>query len=301
MKILLFFFPIFIFADANLTVLDKYHDKLCEALITTSNHIDDYFIDDNRTTSSTTHAEFSTSIAMEANQKFENDVRLRLRLNLPKIQESLRLVFEDENSDDTLYDRTTLNDTELIDKSYYLRLEYFKLVKEKFNLVLGAGLRIRQGHLIPYLNLRSRLDLYKSEKFKSAFYNRFRFYSDGEIENILEFNSVYTFDDTVYTVFSNQLRYSDKEHFQILYDDVSLIKQLNEKKELNVGCGIRSTLMDFKDYEVEYYHVHTLYHHLFYKNWLYYQVAPSVLWRRENNFNVSYRLMLNLGIMFNNS
>ena len=288
-----------LFAQSSMDVLEEYHDELCTILVNTSNSIDDYFVEGNDSTPrSTTYAELSTSVAMEANQEFEKDVRLRLRLSLPKIQKNLRLIFEDENNDNSLYDRTTLNDERLRDKSYYLRVEYFKFIKEKFNLALGAGLRVRQRHLVPYLNLRSRYDLYKDNKIKSSFYNRLRFYSDGATEDILEFNNIYTFDDTVYAILKNQLSYSNEKSYEIAYHDLSLIKELNEKKQLRVGMGIRSDLKNFKHYNIEYYHIHTLYHHLFYKKWLYYQVAPSILWREENGFDISYRLMLNFGVYF---
>jgi len=286
-------------AQNGMEILEKYHDELCTVLVNVSNSIDDYFIDDNSSKlKNKTHAKFSSSIAMEGNQKIEKDVRLRLRLNLPKIQKNLRIIFEDDNYDNSFYDRTTLNNEKLKEKSYYLRLEYLKLVKKKFNLALGLGLRVRQGNLVPYLNFRSRYDVFKNERFKSLFRNRFRYYSDGEKEDVLEFNNIYIFDDSVYTILQNQLSYSNKDSDELVYHDLSLIKKLSDKKQLSVGIGARSDLVNFKHYNVEYYHIHTLYHYTFYKNWLYYEVAPSILWRESNSFNISYRLMLNFGILF---
>jgi len=288
-----------IYAQSNMELFEMLHDELCSVLVNTSNSIDNYFVEDNSSSlKSTTNAKFSTSIAMEGNQKFEKDVRLRLRLNLPKIQKNLRIIFEDDNYDNNLYDRTTLNNEKLRDKSYFLRLDYLKFVKKKFNLALGLGLRVRQRKLVPYLNFRSRYDIFKNEMFKSLFRNRFRYYSDGEIEDILEFKNLYIFDNSLYTTLQNKLSYSNKDSYETVYHDLSLIKELSDKKKLSVGIGIRSELVNFKHYNIAYYHVHTRYHYLFYKNWLYYQVAPSILWRESNNFDVSYRLMLNFGILF---
>ncbi len=288
-----------VYAQSNMEILEEYRDQLCTMLVNASNSIDDYFVENNLTNlRSKTYAKFSSSIAMESNQKFEQDMRLRLRLNLPKIQKNLRIIFEDENNDNSLYDRTTLNNENIKDKSYYLRLEYLKFVKKKFNLGLGLGLRVRQGNLVPYLNFRSRFDIFKDESFKSVLRNRFRYYTDGEIEDILEFNNLYIFDSSVYAIFRNQLSYSNQDSYERAYHDFSLIKKLSDKKQLSVGMGVRSDLVNFKHYDVDYYHVHTLYHHLFYKNWLYYQVAPSTLWRESNDFKLSYRLMLNFGILF---
>jgi len=287
-----------LFSD-NINYIEKYHDELCNILINTSNSIDDYFVEgDSSTQGSTTYAELSTSVAMEVNKVLEKDLRLRLRLSLPKIQKNLRLILEDENNDDSLYDRTSLNDEDLVDKSYYLRLEYLKFIKKQFNLALGVGLRIRNGNLVPYFNLRSRLDFYKGDKLRTSFYNRFRFYSDGESEEIAELNIIYTFNSTFYAIFRNQLSYSNRDNYENIYHDISFIKELNQQKKVSVGVGIRSRSENVKKYGVNYYHVHTRYHHLFYKKWLYYQIAPSILWREEHGFDLSYRLMLNFGIFF---
>ena len=287
------------YAKENSLVWDEYHAGLCSALISTSNSIDNYFIEDNSSDSSTTNAHFSTSFAMENHQKMEKDIRFRLRLNLPKIQKNLRLIFEDENNENTLYDGTTLTDTHLDNKRYYLGLEYFNFMRDKLNMVAGAGVRIRQRMLVPYFNLRSRYKAYHNEGLKSEFYNRFRFYSDGEIENVFEFDSVYHINPSFYATWRNQLRYDNQEPFESMTSDLSLIKVLKEKTQMSMGLGIINHLKNFKNLNVEYYHLHTLYHHVFYKNWIYYQVAPSLLWRESNDFEVSYRFMVNLGILFN--
>jgi hypothetical protein len=57
--------------------------------------------------------------------------------------------------------------------------------------------RIRDAHLVPYLNIRSRYNLYDKEKVNSALYNRFRHYTDGEIENNFEFNTKYNVTDSL--------------------------------------------------------------------------------------------------------
>ncbi len=288
-------------ADNNITLLDKYHDDLCQILVDTSNSIDDYFVESNSTEkSSTTWAEVINSFAIENGQSFEKDLRLRLRLSLPKIQKNLRLVFEDETNDNTLYDSTKLTNERLEEKNYYLRLEYFKYVKKSLNMAFAGGVRIRDAHLVPYLNMRSRYNLYDKEKVNSEFYNRFRYYTDGEIENTFEFNTKYKIDDSLDFFWRNQLSYSNKEEFQTVINDVSWIKTLNEKEQVGAGFGIVSRLKNFKKPNSDYIHFHVLFHHIFYKDWMYYQVAPSILWRESNNFQTSYRYMMNLGVIFKN-
>jgi len=286
-------------AEYNMTVLDKYHDNLCHILVDTSNRIDNYFVEDNCTESSTTRAEIINSFAIENRLGLEKDLRLRLRLSLPKIQKNLRLVFEDETNDNSLYNSTKLTNQHIDEKRYYLRLEYLKFVKESLNIAFAGGVRIRNSHLIPYANVRSSYDLYKKKKVESKLYNRLRFYTDGEVEDIFEFNTKYDVSDSVDFYWRNQLSYSNSEEFQTLINDVTWIKNLNDKEEVGAGLGLVSNLTNFKTSDTDYIHLHVMFHHTFYKDWIYYQVAPSVLWRANNDFKTSYRYMMNFGFLFN--
>jgi hypothetical protein len=302
-KIIFFLFiPFFLYADNNSTLLDKYHDSLCQVLLDTSNSIDDYFIEDNCSNQikSTTRAELISSFAIESHQAFEKDLRLRLRLSLPKIQKNLRLVFEDETNDNTLYDSTKLTNEHLENKNYYLRLEYFRFVKKYLNMAVAGGIRMRDGSLFPYLNIRSRYSIYNESMFNSELYNRFRYYTNGEIDNVFEFNSEYAVDNNINIFFRNQLTYSNKKDFQTVMNDISVVKILNEKEQVGMGFGLISQLENFEEESLDYIHLHLLFHHVFYKKWIYYEVSPSILWRDSNHFKTSYRYMMNLGVIFDN-
>ncbi|CAA6814438.1 MAG: Unknown protein [uncultured Sulfurovum sp.] len=293
-------FPFFSFlqADTNTSIFDTYHDNLCKMLIDTSNSIDDYFIDGNISTSSNTYGEFSTSIAQESYLSFENDVRFRLRLNLPKIQKNLRLVFEDDSSDNLLYDGTQLNDQHLDTKEYFLRLEYLNYVKNTFNIRMGGGLKVRKRNLVPYLNVRARYEFYNEQKNKSELFNRFRYYSDGEIENNLELNSLYTISDDLYTLWTNTFYHTNRFPHETLASSITAVSIFTDKQHIRYGLGISSHVNKFQDLTVDYYYLHSAFHHLFYKDWAYYEISPSILQRKNNDFKTSYRLLVKFGIYF---
>lgn len=282
------------------SIFDQYHSSLCEVLLETSNEIDNYFIDGNQTEKSKTDAEIITSVAYETKKLgFESDLRVRLRLDLPKIEKNLRLVFEDESSDNLLYDGTSLENQQLKDKEYYLRLEYFNYIREQFNLRLGGGVKIRESNLVPYLTTRMKYYLVKSDTSKMEFFNRLRYYTDGEVENNFEFNSLFNIQPDVYLINRNNYYYSNDNTFQTLANDVSMLHMLNEKQYIRYGIGLSNHVDGFQSSSVDYYHVHSAWHHLFYKNVLYYEVVPSILQRRVNDFQTSYRLLVNFGIYFN--
>jgi len=296
----LLLFSSLLHADSNLSVIDQYHDDLCKVLVNYSNSIDDYFVDENSTTSSKTYAEFSTSMAKESRMDFEKDIRFRIRLNLPKIEKNLRLVFEDDSSDNRLYDGTTLNDQEIESKEYYLRLDYLNYVKKMFNMRLGAGMKIRKRNFVPYLNVRARYELYNEQKKRAEFFNRFRYYSDGEIENNFEYNALYMLRNDLYAMWNNRFYYINTSPYETLASDISLVSVWNDKQNIRYGFGISSSVKAFQHLNTDYYYLSSTFHHIFYKDWVYYEVSPSILQRKINNFQSSYRVLINFGIHFKN-
>jgi len=297
-KLIILFFPILLFSNDNLNLFDRYHDSLCSVLVNTSNSIDDYFIEGNFSKSSRTYAEFSTVIAKETHAKLEKDIRFRLRLNLPKIQKNLRLYFEDESSDDTLYNGTTLDKEKLDSKRYYVRLEFFNYVKDTFNIKFGGGARFRKITLVPYLNIRSKYKLYRDRKITSKIYDRFRYYSDGEIENSLEINSMYSINDKFYMILKNSFYYNKYDSSETLINDFTWTNVFNSKQQVRYGFGVSSKIFNFKHIKSDYYYIQSTYHHLFYKDWIYYEISPSMLKRESNSFKTSYRVLVNFGIHF---
>ena len=296
--ILIFVLSTFLSAENNASFIDRYHDSLCEILIDTSNKIDNFLVDSNETTSSKTHAELSTSVAKETYLSLEKDVRFRIKVDLPKVKKHLRLILEDEDSDDLLYDNTRLNDDALQEKQYHFRFEYFRFLGDKFNSKLGAGVRIRSNNLVPYVNHDTSYDFVKDKKMESTLANRFRFYTDGALEDTVEFNSLYNFDKTFYGMFRNAFRY-DESRTQVSFSTISFLKYFSDKKYINWGIGTTNKYENFKHREVDNFQLYSSWHHVFYKDWVYYEVAPSILKRESNDYKTSYRLLLNFGIYFN--
>jgi hypothetical protein len=280
------------------SLIDKYHDVLCKVLIDSSNKIDNFFIEGNETMLSKTRAEFSTYVAKETYGSLEKDVRFRIKVDLPKIKKHLRLIVEDEESDNLLYDNTRLNGDGLEDKQYHFRFEYFKFLGEKFRAKLGAGARIRSNMLVPYVNHDMNYDFIKEKKIESSLANRFRFYTDGELEDTLEFNSLYYFNEDFYGMFRNAFHY-DESSLQTSFSMLSFLKIFSDKKQINWGVGSTNIYENFKHREVDNFQFYGSWHHIFYKDWAYYELAPSILKRELNDYKTSYRFLVSFGIYFN--
>ncbi len=284
-----------LFADLNTTILDEYHDKLSNILVDSSNSVDDYFIKTQSRKRSKTEAELKTSFAIESNRKSEYALRFKLRVNLPKIQKKFRLFFEDEDSDNIFYDGTQLdNRYKVKNKNYLLRLDFWEFIFKKIDFTSGVGVKFRRFNLYPYINLKVK---YLFENRNLIANSRFRLYSDGKFENAVTLSKIEHFNKKIYILYRNFFKYKDRTNSTTIINSISTTKIISHKKELSVGVAFASRLDVLKAY-LSYQQLYIAYREIFYKNWLYYEVSPSILWREENDFDKSYRFMFNLGMKF---
>jgi hypothetical protein len=286
------------YAEFNTTTLDSYHKNLCNWLVDTSNSIDNYFIEENGTITSKTYAELKTSFALETQRSSEYAIRLRLRLNLPKIQKKLRVVFEDSDSDDDFYDATKLNnDRDLSEKDYYLRLEYFNYIWKRLNFSMSGGVRLRKLNIHPYLNLKVKYAIESTDDNERVISNRFRYYINEDIEDVVSYNTLYPIEKSIYCTVRHSFRYRNWQEYQQIVDSASCVKNIEKNRYLSVETSILSNLED-DELILQYPKIYWTYRGKLYKEWIYYELSPSVLWRKENNYRKSYRFMVNIGTIF---
>ncbi len=301
--LIILFLTSFVGAVENNSGIDRYRDDVSRWLIDTSSSIDNYFFDEtNESLRNKTYAKLVSSFAIEERNgnKIEYDVRLKLRLNLPRVQKHLRLVFEDD--DDGNDDQTSLGDNhQLSEKDYHLRVEYVDYVVKRFKFGMGTGIRLRNLLIYPYLNFKTKYTIHDTNKYQSAFLNRLRWYVNGDVENIFEYNfvnNINSIDKTLYFNWYNKLTYMNTEDMEDLLNGVALIKIFDKKTRSSVGFSLLSKMYNFKITNLDYAQYYVTHQKTFYKDWMYYKVTPSMLWRKVNDYRCSYRFMVNIGMIF---
>lgn len=284
-------------ADFNTTILDQYHESLCNILVNSSDNIDNYFVEGSSKGSKTT-AQLKTSYAIESERKAEYALRLRLHLSLPKIQKHMRLIFEDTQSDDLLNDDTTLsNEKQVQNMNYILKVEVSDSMIKDFNIKWLLGTRFRKSFLHPFLSMKANRVLINDDLKTVVFNSRFRFFDDLNYEEVVSLNRMDKIKDSLYMIFENIFRYKSDTDNNELITRLTGRKLLGDKKELSTGMSFYSSFRHGR-YDIIYPEVFTKYYELFYKNWVYYEVSPSILWRHEHNYRASLRVMFNLGVIF---
>jgi len=284
-------------AEFNTTILDKYHESLCNILVNSSDSIDNYFVEGS-SVGSKTSAQLKTSYAIESERKAEYALRLRLHLSLPKIQEHLHLIFEDTQSDDLLDDGTNLlNEKHIQNINYTLKVEVSDNIIKDFNIKWLLGTRFRKSFLHPFMSMKAKRVLANDDIKTVVFNNRFRFFDNMNYEEVASINRMDKMKDNLYMVLENIFRYRSETANNELITRLTGRKLLGNKQELSTGMSIYSSFKNGR-YNIIYPEVFTRYYSMFYKDWLYYEVSPSVLWRHEHNYRATLRVMFNLGVIF---
>lgn len=293
---LLFTF-IYLNAEFNLTKLDQYHENICHALIDGSNRLDSYLMDIN-STESTTEAEIKTSYAIENGRESEYTMRLRLRLSLPYLQNKFRIVLEDEDSNDPLYDGTNLdNEYKAENKNYFLGVQYFDYMIQRHHVSSALGVRFRKSTIQPYVNFKVEYLIEENEEYTSQVTDRLRLYSNGDIENIFTYNILEPFQDEFYVLIDNVHRYQNWEEDRTISNSIAVMKLLDDQRVASLGVGLLSRY-NRDEIKIVYPQLYGVYHAPLYKDWIYYELSPSLLWREENNYAPSARFMVNIGTLF---
>jgi hypothetical protein len=284
-------------AEFNTTLLDIYHKKISEILIETSQSVDDFFTDTNLSNiKNKTQAQIKTSFAVENGREAEYSIRFRLKLHLPKLQNRFKLIFEDEDSDDIFYDGSKLdNQYKLENKNYFLRVDYYNYVAKKIDFTLGVGVKFKKLNIYPYLNFKTK---YLFEDKNILLKNRFRLYSNREYSDTITISKVKKLNNESYILFRNFIRYKNNNKNRDMINSISLTKSLTKHREATIGFLLKEHFQIYK-YYFDYPQLYFGYRSPLYKKWLYYEINPSILWREENNYKRSFRIMFNIGVNFN--
>jgi len=295
--ILIILISLMLKADFNATLLDIYHKKISQILIDTSRSVDDFFIETNSSNiKNKTQAQIKTSFAIENGREAEYALHFRLRLHLPKLQNRFRLIFEDEDSDDIFYDGSKLDSQyKLENKNYFVRVDYYDYVVKKIDFTFGVGLKFKKLNIYPYLNFKTK---YLFEDKSILLKNRFRLYSNREYSDTITVSKVKRFNDNSYLLFRNFIRYRSSSKNRDMVNSISITNSLPKHREVTAGFLLKEHFQIYK-YYFDYPQLYFGYRSPIYKNWLYYEINPSILWREENNYKRSFRVMFNIGVNFN--
>jgi hypothetical protein len=269
-----------------------------------SENIDRFLSDDNSSyiyanDEQKSSLELSPFMTFEDKRDPEYRFKVQASLRLPRTSQKLSLSFEDYSSSDSIDDVGNKTDQNN-DNNYLLGLEYFSYRKALSSLNFGFGIKLNNAQIDPYVTLKiqKQLDAYDG---RITISNRLKYFLNLHVDNRLECYYGYFMSDTTKFQWLNSYRYRDEKHTHELSSTFRIHNMISKKKNIYADINIYLLKNNTTPFDINYYKTGFHYHKNLHKEWLYYEIAPALMFRIENDYKPTARIFLTLGLVLGKS
>jgi hypothetical protein len=307
--LIIFFLLLCLHADSNVSavfnsIYDEYQHSFTQSLHVYSENVDRYisssdeaitYNDDTEKTS----LDMAPFITLEDRYDSQFRFKFHASVKLPRTSKILKLSLENFNESDSIddYGNHTGNNN---NNDYLLGLEYFSYDKNMAMMRFGAGIKTNNGNIDPYFSFTMRKYLYINE-WHLTLSEKLRYFLNIHVDNRIEANLGYFINSTTKFRLINSYRYKDEDSSHELTNILRIHKLLSNKKNIYADLNIYSFEDDKNKFDISYYKAGIHFYHRFYKNWIYYEVEPSLMFRIENAYKPTARIFLSIGVLFGKS
>ena len=237
----------------------------------------------------------SIDTILETKQDAQFKFNIKADLEFPRTQKKLHLFIQDYKRRETIDEISGKNIQDSIDNtSFLLGLQYLTFA----NLRYKAGIRFNKITPDPFVAVGWEHTLY-IKKHWLYFGDELRYFLDRKVDNKAFANYQYKLSPIDIFSFENSYRYRqepDREH-QVIHA-LKIYHSLGQKSLLIPHGEVYCFASRDSSYRLGYLYLGFDYMDTIYRKWLFYQISPAVLWRYENGFAPSYRIMFRFGITF---
>lgn len=275
---------------------NDYRKSIHKKLINSSSNIDNFFFEQKNLDLedySQTYALFEISTYKNHNDSIEFDQKLNIKLKLPRLKENIKLMFESDEKRESLDFIEEQNKT----KDYNLSLFYDNVLKNDLKLKTKIGLKLNDG-LNPFIKSEiSKVweDIYGLDFIISE---AIRLSKRKDFENTSYFQITKKIDEYLYLHSYNEHYWEEelRKDSQV-YNTIYLNQKISDKKYLTYQIDANTNNID-SNLRLKRYSIKLKYKE-YIRNWIYFEVIPENYYNYENNFEDSYAIRLNFGILFN--
>ncbi len=257
--------------------------------------LDRWLSDSNESIKQRFSVQSSIDTILETKKETRFRFNIRAHLELPRTQKKLHLFFQDYKPNENLDSQSARNVRSSIQNSSFLAgLSYLTST----NISYRAGVRFHKISPDPFLAAEWNDEKRVLDGW--LYYGvRIGYYLDRKFDDLFFLNYQHTLGSRTLFAFENDIRYRQRPsssleflHSLKLYHSLGRYTTLTPHIDLYALNDIQTS------FKVNYYYVGADYRDIFYRKWLFYELSPAVLWRIENHFEPSYRLMVRFGITF---
>lgn len=268
--------------------LDAMHKSIAESVTDSAQWFDDFFVDEEVTDKLEAKGSARIRLGWEPRTGDLNDheARLRVRFKLPHLQDTVDVILSDYD-DEVPEDKVRAGRAEDVNRQdrFSLALRYKARPDSGLSHRIGVGRRLQLFARSRYresFDLNDDLNLHWEASVN--YYNRDGFGADTE------FTFDYTINRDSLFRFDNRFFYRDKSNDWLWQHSWQNFLHVNDKTALVFGYYIEG--LSQPNYRLEEYLTSVRLRQNIFREWLYYEVEPYILWRRDESFSASYGIAL---------
>lgn len=264
--------------------LDAVYKNFSFGVVGTANWFDDFFADNDTDISKDANAMARLMFAWEPRSGNVNEFesRFRVRVKLPNAEEKIDLIISDydENEQETQLEAARNDDIPYNDDVNLALRWTVPSLDSKLSARVGAGRKAQLFMLGKYQRNFAFSDSVNIRFEPSIYY----YHRDGAGAR-LQMNYENSLSDDSLFRFSNSFTYRDEQKDWIFRHGISYYYQVTDKKAVIYGFSV---VGDSKpNYRTEEYQLSTRWRRNALKEWLYFEVEPFLLWRRDEGWDTS--------------
>lgn len=235
---------------------------------------------------------FENSFDYSKYENFNYNPTFSLRIKLPKLQE--RFSLEIDNTDNTIEQNSNDSNEKLNykDDNYNIGLIYNRLSRG-INLSFKTGVKLSTEPFV-FIKTSAYKQFEIDDQSSILFKDEIRLSDRYNLDNSFIINYAYMINEN-YT-FSNYNEYfinSIKKDDEI-YNSLRLTNKINDKEYLNYVFSTTSNNID-SELEIKEYKLYWSYRR-YMKQWLYFDVVPSMAFQEVYNYKINPGVKFNLGL-----
>lgn len=270
--------------NVNQNIFIETRDYISDYLIYFSDNLDYFITKEKKTRKNKSLIKLSLSIIKEEKKNIDNDQTLKISIRLPNTERKLKIIIIDNKK----------KKKESKDKS--VELEYSLISDVQNSLYAKVGLKIK-SNLERYITLKYKLSYILNHNIRSNFIQDFTYSSDEKFTSTSSIDFIKYIKYPFYIKSYNEFKWGQvKEENQFFYS-LSLFQKLKYKDyityEINTTKDNFNNHISTKDYQISFTY------RSYIKEWLYYEIIPKIIYKKENNFSPVNQIRFNFSMSFN--
>lgn len=279
-----------------LALIDKTHAGISTRLEATVKYADRFFADDNVfEETNKSYARLPLDVIYDQDDGLGLKIKLRARINLPNTNKRIKLLLTDANSEDEADNITTPEPEALQDNNFSVSLETQLKETGKWKVRPSLGLKTSIPP-DPFARLRLIRYFSPAKKWLSRFSATGTYLAMAGAESDVRVQFSRAIREDLLFRSTTRWKWTKKNDYSEGTQIFSFFQHINEKVNVSYEMGIFSN--DKEGWLIEEYSLWHRYRRLAYKNWLFIEIKPELRFKRDNDYDPSYRITFRVEPVF---